>query len=44
VGYAPTAAPGVFCPRCSPAPDADRDAVGRRLLREAGLLDEEDAT
>jgi hypothetical protein len=40
VGHAPTAAAWVFCPRCEPSPDATRDAVGRRLLGAAGLLDE----
>jgi hypothetical protein len=43
VGHAPTAVPTVFCPRCAPSPDAERDRVGRRLLDEAGLLKSDDA-
>jgi hypothetical protein len=39
VGHAPSVAGRVFCHRCAPSPNAERDAVARRILREAGLLD-----
>ena len=40
VGHAPVVAARVFCRRCEPSPDAERDAIARRLLGEAGLLEE----
>jgi len=40
VGHASVVVARVFCRRCEPSPDAERDAVARRLLREAGLLEE----
>jgi hypothetical protein len=40
VGHAPTVAARVFCRRCEPRPDVARDAIARRILREAGLLED----
>jgi hypothetical protein len=43
IGHAPSVGTRLLCRRCEPRPDAMRDAIARRLLNEAGVLEDPEA-